>query len=132
MVSMGFATIENINYVFTHGYSTAFVRMFLSVPAHATFGVVMGYFIGKAKFDSANSFKYLFIGLLVAVLFHGTFDFFIFLQANEAIKAYVSDGLLFAGAVVSYIIAIFLSRKQIRLHRQISKQLFKPDPDQYV
>jgi RsiW-degrading membrane proteinase PrsW (M82 family) len=49
MVSMGFATIENVNYVFTHGYSTAFVRMFLSVPAHATFGVVMGYFIGKAK-----------------------------------------------------------------------------------
>jgi RsiW-degrading membrane proteinase PrsW (M82 family) len=132
MVSMGFATIENINYVFTHGYSTAFVRMFLSVPAHATFGVVMGYFIGKAKFDSANSFKYLFTGLLLAVLFHGTFDFFIFLQANEAIKAYVSDGLLFAGAIVSYIIAIILSRKHLRLHRQLSKQLFKPDSNQNV
>ena len=127
MVSMGFATIENVNYVFTHGYSTAFVRMFLSVPAHATFGVGMGYFIGKAKFDSANSFKYLFTGLLVAVLFHGTFDFFIFLQANEAINAYGSEGLLFAGVIVSYIIAIILSRNHLRLHRQLSKQLFKPD-----
>jgi RsiW-degrading membrane proteinase PrsW (M82 family) len=86
MVSMGFATIENMNYVFTHGYGTAFVRMFLSVPAHATFGVVMGFFIGKAKFDSAHSFKHLLTGLLIAVLFHGTFDFFIFLQANEAIN----------------------------------------------
>jgi RsiW-degrading membrane proteinase PrsW (M82 family) len=92
----------------------------------------MGYFIGKAKFDKTNSFKYLFIGLLVAVLFHGTFDFFIFLQANEAIKAYVSDGLLFAGAIVSYIIAIILSRKHLRLHQQLSKQLFKPDPNQNV
>jgi RsiW-degrading membrane proteinase PrsW (M82 family) len=127
MVSMGFATIENINYVFTYGYSTAVVRMFLSVPAHATFGVVMGYFIGKAKFDQANRFRLLFTGLLIAVLFHGTFDFFIFLQANEAINAYVSDGLLFAGAIVSYSIAIILSRKHIRLHRQTSKQLFKPD-----
>ena len=127
MVSMGFATIENINYVFAHGYSTAFVRMFLSVPAHATFGVVMGYFIGKAKFDSANSFKHLLTGLLIAVLFHGTFDFFIFIQANEAINAYVSDGLLFAGAVVSFIIAIIFSRKQIGLHRKLSKQLFKTD-----
>jgi RsiW-degrading membrane proteinase PrsW (M82 family) len=132
MVSMGFATIENINYVLTHGYSTAFVPMFLSVPAHATFGVVMGYFIGKAKFDSANSFNHLFTGLLIAVIFHGTFDFFIFLQANEVINEYVSDGLLPAGAVISYIIAIWLSRKHIMLHRKISKQLLKPDPNQHV
>jgi len=127
MVSMGFATIENINYVFTHGYTTAFVRMFLSVPAHATFGIVMGYFIGKAKSDSANSFRHLFTGLLIAVLFHGTFDFFIFLQANEAINEYVSDALLFAGAVISFLIAIWLSRKHIRLHQQRSKELFKPE-----
>ena len=128
MVSMGFATVENIVYVLNYGYSTAFVRMFLSVPAHATFAVVMGYFIGKAKFDSANSFKHLFTGLLVAFLFHGTFDFFIFLQANESINEYASDTLLFAGAIVSFLIAIWLSRKHIRLHHQLSKELFKPDP----
>lgn len=129
MVSMGFATIENINYVLTHGYTTAFVRMFLSVPAHATFGVVMGYFIGKAKFDSANRFKHLFTGLLLAVLFHGTFDFFIFLQANEAINEYASDALLFAGAVASYLVAIWLSRKHIRVHHLHSRELFKPGQD---
>lgn len=132
MVSMGFATIENINYVLTHGYATAFVRMFLSVPAHATFGVVMGYFVGKAKFDPANSFKHLLMGLLMAVFFHGTFDFFIFLQANESISEYVSDGLLFGGAVASYMVAIWLSRKHIGLHHKTSKQLFKPDPNQHV
>lgn len=127
MVSMGFATLENINYVFAHGYDTAFLRMFLSVPAHATFAVVMGYFVGKAKFDKANSAKLLFMGLLAAVFFHGTFDFFIFLQANEAINEYVSDGLLFGGAVVSYIIAIALSRKHIKTHHDLSKKTFKPD-----
>lgn len=124
MVSMGFATLENVNYVFTHGYSTAFTRMFLSVPAHATFAIVMGYFAGKAKFDSARSFRFLFTGLLIAVSFHGTFDFFIFLQLNEKVGQYVSDGLLFGGAIVSYIIAIALSRKHIRLHYQLSKQMF--------
>jgi len=80
MISMGFATIENIIYVFNYGYSTAFVRMFLSVPAHATFAVVMGYFAGKAKFDSKNSFRLLVTGLFWAVFFHGSFDFFLFLQ----------------------------------------------------
>jgi RsiW-degrading membrane proteinase PrsW (M82 family) len=127
MVSMGFATLENINYVFTHGYDTAFLRMFLSVPAHATFAVVMGYFVGKAKFDKTNSAKLLFMGLLAAVFFHGTFDFFIFLQANEAINEYVSDGLLFGGAVASYIVAIAMSRKHIKTHHDLSKKTFKPD-----
>lgn len=129
MVGMGFATIENISYVLQYGYGTAFIRMFLSVPAHATFAVVMGYFVGKARFDSANSFRYMVTGLFWAVLFHGGFDFFIFLQKSPDIKPYVSETLLFAGAVVSFIIAIRLSRKHINLHQQLSKQLFKKETD---
>src|SRR5215207_1052790 len=51
MVSMGFATLENVMYTLYYGMSTAVVRMFTAVPAHATFGVIMGYYVGKAKFD---------------------------------------------------------------------------------
>ena len=127
MVSMGFATIENINYVLIYGYDAAFIRMFLSVPAHATFAVVMGYFVGKAKFDGKSSFRYMLTGIACAVLFHGAFDFFIFLQESPEIEPYVSDGLLFAGGIISYIIAIRLSRKFIKLHQQLSKQTFKKD-----
>ena len=50
MVGMGFATVENIGYVMQHGMGTAILRMFLSVPAHATFAIIMGYYAGKAKF----------------------------------------------------------------------------------
>ena len=128
MVSMGFATIENVNYILLFGtYDTAFVRMFLSVPAHATFAIVMGYFVGKAKFDSANSFRFMLTGLFLAVFFHGTFDFFLFLQKSPDVKPYVSDTLLFAGAVISYIIAIRLSRKHIGLHQKLSKQMFNKE-----
>jgi len=128
IVSMGFATIENVNYILLFGtYDTAFVRMFLSVPAHATFAVVMGYFVGKAKFDSANSFRYMLTGLFWAVFFHGTFDFFLFVQKSPDVKPYVSDTLLFTGAVISYIVAIRLSRKHIRLHQQLSKEMFKKE-----
>lgn len=130
MVGMGFATIENIGYVLMYGsYDTAFVRMFLSVPAHATFAVVMGYFVGKAKFDSANSLRYMLTGLFWAVFFHGTFDFFLFLQKSPDVKPYISDGLLFAGAVASFIIAIRLSRKHIRLHQKLSKLNFQKKAD---
>lgn len=127
MISMGFATIENIGYVTQYGISTGILRMFLSVPAHATFAVVMGYFAGKARFDSQNSFRYLLTGLFWAVLFHGSFDFFLFLQNSPQVEPYVSDSLLFLGAVISYIIAIRLSRKHIRLHQQTSKSLFKDE-----
>lgn len=127
MVSMGFATLENINYAYLFGYGTAFIRMFLSVPAHASFAVVMGYFVGKAKFDSVNSFRLMLTGLFWAVFFHGTFDFFLFLQETPEVNKYISDGLLFAGAVISFIFAIRLSRKHIRLHHQLSKQLFKKE-----
>jgi RsiW-degrading membrane proteinase PrsW (M82 family) len=127
MVSMGFATLENINYAYLFGYGTAFIRMFLSVPAHASFAVVMGYYVGKAKFDSANGFQLLLTGLFWAVFFHGTFDFFLFLQQSPEVNKFVSDSLLFAGAVISYIIAIRLSRKHIRIHQELSKQMFKKE-----
>ncbi|MEY3060315.1 MAG: hypothetical protein RL000_1667 [Bacteroidota bacterium] len=35
MVGMGFATAENIMYVYEYGVATGVVRMFLAVPAHA-------------------------------------------------------------------------------------------------
>jgi len=49
MVGMGFATVENIGYVMEHGVGTGIVRMFLSVPAHGTFAVLMGYFTGRSE-----------------------------------------------------------------------------------
>ena len=51
MVSMGFAALENVLYVYQYGSSTGITRAFTAVPAHATFGILMGYFMGKAKFS---------------------------------------------------------------------------------
>lgn len=123
MVGMGFATVENIGYVYQHGLNTALLRMFLSVPAHGTFAVMMGYFVGKAKFIPEKRFYYLFLGVFWATFFHGTYDFFLFLQGGQ-VSAYVSDGLLFLGAVASFIIAIKLSRRAIKEHVATSKQMY--------
>lgn len=126
MIGMGFATLENILYVQKFGIQTGFLRMFLSVPAHATFGVLMGYHAGKAKFDKPNSNRLLFLGLFWAVLFHGIYDFFLFLQGNPYIKDYISDLLLFIGAIASFVIAIRLSLKHIKKHRILSQQTYNP------
>ncbi|NMH86104.1 PrsW family intramembrane metalloprotease [Flavivirga algicola] len=110
MVSMGFAATENIFYVLEGGYQTALLRAFTAVPAHATFGILMGFFMGKAKF-SKNKIGLNLIGLLTAVIFHGAYDFFLFIDFIPGI---------WVGAFISLFIGILLSRKAIKHHQENS------------
>ena len=73
-IGLGFACLENIEYVFAYGFSTGVVRALLSVPGHFLFGVVMGYFFSMAKFHPEKRSTYLWTGLLLAMLAHGLFD----------------------------------------------------------
>lgn len=124
MISMGFATLENIDYVLKYGFMTGILRMFLSVPAHAAFGAIMGYHAGVAKFAPGYGGGHLLKGLLLAVFFHGAFDFFLFLQDSPQVKQYVSNTLLFGGALLSYWLAIRLSLRSIRLHQELSRAVY--------
>ena len=108
MVSMGFAATENIMYVLQHGASTALLRAFTAVPAHATFGILMGYFMGMAKFKPNKLFLNL-CGLLLAIVFHGAYDFFLFINFIPGI---------WVGAFISLALGLFLSRKAIKRHQK--------------
>lgn len=110
MVSMGFATLENILYVSQGGVSTAILRMFTAVPAHATFAVLMGYYIGKARFEPGSA-PYSWIGLVAATAFHGAYDYFWFISFVPGI---------WVGAIASLVVGIWLSRKAIRIHQDAS------------
>jgi RsiW-degrading membrane proteinase PrsW (M82 family) len=123
MVGMGFATIENIGYVMQHGIATAFLRMFLSVPAHAAFAILMGYYVGRARFHPGGRFSNLMKGLFLAVFFHGLFDFFLFLRDNAMIQQHISDIFLFLGALVTFVISMFLSRNAFREHMAHSRAM---------
>jgi RsiW-degrading membrane proteinase PrsW (M82 family) len=105
---MGFAAVENIMYVSQGGLEVALLRAFTAIPAHATFGVLMGYFMGKAKFSN-NKMKWNLIGLSSAILFHGAYDFFLFINFIPGISI---------GAFVSLIIGIVLSKKAIKAHQE--------------
>jgi RsiW-degrading membrane proteinase PrsW (M82 family) len=111
MVSMGFATLENVLYVYQFGLATGILRMFTAVPAHATFAIIMGFFLGKAKFSHRKVLYYSIMALLAAALFHGSYDYFLFISFVPGI---------WAGAAASLIVGFILSRKAIRLHQQTS------------
>ena len=110
MVSLGFATLENVLYVLEYGYTTAIARMFTAVPAHATFGVLMGFFVGYGKFNSHPRF-FKGLGLFMAIIFHGAYDYFLMNNNYE---------WLFIGALLSLVVGIYLSRKAILIHQDQS------------
>lgn len=111
-ISLGFATIENITYVFVYSpgseFSIAILRMFSAIPLHAACGVLMGYYVGLAKFDSTNEVKNLFIGLLLAIILHGIYNYFLFLG---------STGFL---SMIALAIGLYFSNKSIKNHQNIS------------
>jgi RsiW-degrading membrane proteinase PrsW (M82 family) len=107
MVGMGFATLENIFYVIEGGVGIGLMRMFTAVPAHATFAVMMGFFVGRAKFDHKRIYFSLY-GLLTATFFHGAYDYFFFIN--------FVPGMGF-GASASLAVGIMLSHKAIRIHQ---------------
>jgi len=76
-ISLGFAAIENIFYVFRGGYDVGIVRALTAVPAHALFGTVMGYHLGFAKFYPERRKKQLMLAFLIPFIWHGFYDFFL-------------------------------------------------------
>ncbi len=73
-VSMGFACIENILYVYGGGFETGVVRALLAVPGHFLFAVIMGYFFSRARFTPLNRSRLLLMAFVCPVLAHGLYD----------------------------------------------------------
>lgn len=78
-IGLGFATLENVMYALYNSMSVVSLlgRGLLPVSGHALFGVIMGYYMGKAKF-SINARKrrwFIICSLLLPVFWHGVYDF---------------------------------------------------------
>ncbi len=99
MVGMGYATAENIMYVLSGDVDSAMLRIITSAPANAVFAVIMGYFLGEAKFYKNKALLYSVIALLFAALAHGYYDYFLTI---------IDVTGLWAQAIVSIIIVIVL------------------------
>ncbi|QQY79348.1 RsiW-degrading membrane proteinase PrsW (M82 family) [Keratinibaculum paraultunense] len=78
--AMGFATVENIVYVvyrYANNPHVGLYRGIFSVPAHAVFGITMGYYLSLAKFDpdKKRAAKNRYRSLYMPIFLHGTFNF---------------------------------------------------------
>ena len=111
MISLGFATVENIAYVLNNEgqeINVALMRMFTAIPLHAACGIILGYFVGLAKF-SDNRKILLYKGLFLATLVHGLYNYFIFL----------GEGFILS--IIALAVAVYYSKKAINIHQEDSK-----------
>ena len=80
-LSQGFATLENIYYVYSlygASYEVALLRAISAVPAHAMFGAVMGifysyYLLAKKKQDKNNFFM---LSIIIPIILHSFYNYF--------------------------------------------------------
>lgn len=76
--ALGFAILENAKQVLHFGAGPGVARAFLTVPAHAMFGVAQGYFLGAARFAPRRQAALALTGLTLAVALHGGYDWLLF------------------------------------------------------
>lgn len=74
-ISLGFAAVENLFYVYKGGYEIGLLRAITAVPAHALFGTVMGFHLGNAKFYPKKRKIRLMLAFLIPFTWHGLYDF---------------------------------------------------------
>ena len=74
---LGFAFFENILYSMNSAnpWTLLLMRGISSVPLHGLASGLLGYYIGRSKFDRTDKRGF---GLFLAVAYHGLYDFFLF------------------------------------------------------
>jgi RsiW-degrading membrane proteinase PrsW (M82 family) len=92
MIGLGFALVENIQYVMMYGEQVLLTRIFTATIAHMLFGIFMGYWIAKGNIDNGRGnrsvfgvlmaknqdlkrYIYIFLGWMAAVGYHGLWNY---------------------------------------------------------
>tara|TARA_R100001443_G_scaffold94722_2_gene101239 strand:- start:1072 stop:1857 length:786 start_codon:yes stop_codon:yes gene_type:complete len=133
MIGLGFALIENINYIARFGFEVLKYRTFGAVLVHMICGLLLGYWIGvskikKSKFKERTisaiylssrprlkSILYAGMGLLTACCFHGLWNY------NIIIFSYYSTPIAILMLMVGFLACKLLSRDLVNQFEKSKK-----------
>jgi RsiW-degrading membrane proteinase PrsW (M82 family) len=126
---LGFATLENILYVFSPdgGLLVGALRAFLSVPGHALWGAVLGFYAGAGRL-CGRPFSGSLKGLAVAVALHGLYDLPVMLINDPSGSIDASLGILLVLVMlgVSTVGWVWVIRLCRRLRKQQADSALAP------
>lgn len=134
-ISLGFAFVENIMYIMNYGMSVALSRALFSIPAHACFGIIMGYYLGLAqmckKKDMTNDvLKLSYLGVFIPFIIHGLYDYLLNFTGKYIYIIFIIYVLLLYS--LSIYLMIRLSKVDMKkINRKIinsnQKRVYNPD-----
>ena len=105
LLSLGFATLENFDYVFflnqdISSLAIAILRAFTAIPLHASCGIIMGYFFGLYVFKKSKI--NLILSLVIPIVVHSFYN-------------------SISGTIYLYIFILMVIIYAISLHRKVAR-----------
>lgn len=97
-VSMGFAALENLMYVFGSEdfLAVAVQRALFAIPGHFCFAVLMGYYYSLVKFCPTGRFRNGLLAVAAPILAHGIYDSILFvIEVSPAVSGILMVVFLF-------------------------------------
>ncbi len=110
-LAAGFSLVEGLLYGFVHLDTVqSLVRSLTAVPVHFMFGIIMGFLFSRYKFESD---RFYWFSLLIPVILHGLYDFFILQQFAEMLMG--AALIVFAGSLS---LSVWVCRTAYRVDRR--------------
>lgn len=137
--SLGFAFVENCLYVISTAITSAQTgeggvltvligRAIFSIPGHAMFGTIMGYFIGRAKcakLTKKGSYAgNLLLGLLASMFVHTVYDWPLMMSGVYEIQGDMHSYFYIALFILSFIFSIIIALALINKTAKIKTDFF--------
>ena len=114
-ISLGFAAVENILYVAQGGVNAGIMRAITAVPAHAIFGIAMGFYFGLARFYEKEQYTLKLKALVYPIILHGIYDFIL-----------MSEIVWLTGVFFLFVIFLYVWGSK-RLKRLSDQSIYKTD-----
>ena len=103
LVGMGFAIAENLYFDLDNEWRVLVYRSCTTLIAHASFSIILGAYMGRARYSAGQSHFLLLRGLLVTICLHGFYNFFL-ISKTYTWMAFFSILTL----VISFLIAVYM------------------------
>ena len=129
-ISLGFAALENIIYIFGNLDSFVWIsvlRAMFAVPGHFCFGIMMGYYYSLAKFYPQSRTTNKILILAAPIFAHGVYDSILFVISSE-ISALLSFILMIVFLVLCCKMWKLANRK-INEHLERDRETLQEQPE---
>lgn len=111
-IGLGYAAVENWQYLDYLTPLEAALRGFASPIVHMLFASIWGYWVAQAVFQDRSMIRGAAIGLAIAALLHGLYDFIVILQPRSALPV---------AALLILVVWLWRLKLMHDLHKQASQ-----------